>query len=497
MLTNVRVPEQNWGDLKAFVGAMNVGERKVKEMLAKFGPKTFSEGLDALLDYAEHQAREVLRAIPDGDYFFSDYNDEDSPGGHPCRFALTLKIRGDEAVLDFTGSDPQLNSSINIPTGGDPRHTLMLVGVYYVLTTMNPNILLNSGLTRPFTCVLPEGTVVNPQFPAAVGMRSMSCGRLRSLIYGAFSQAIPERMPAAPAGSSSIMNVMTTDDRTGRRILAAINPIVGGGGGMPHGDGSNGSGADSAYLKNTPVEITEAEVPVQVLRYGLKPDSGGAGFMRGGLASWMDFKVFSPHSKITARNRDRSKFRAWGILGGKAGQLSNFIINPGRNSEKILGNTDFVVVDPGDVIRIFAPGGGGRGSPFDRPVDKVLTDVERGYVSVAAAEREYGVVIREGTVDRNATEVLRAERRAAEPQGRHFDLGPERETFERIWTRENYDDLTRLLAKLPVHWRFFVKTKIFDAANAAAASGGGAGIGVDALYRRVREEIPELRRMAG
>lgn len=492
MLLNVRVPEQNLGDLKAFVGAMNVGERRVKEMLAKFGPKVFAEGVDSLLDYAEHQARAVLKAIPDGEYFFSDYCDEDSPGGHPCRLALNLIIKGDQAILDFTGSDPQLNSSINVPTGGDPRHTLMLVGVYYVLTTMNPNILLNSGLTRPFTCVLPEGTVVNPSFPAAVGMRSQTCGRLRSLIYGAFGLAIPDRMPAAPAGSSSIMNVMTTDDRTGRRVLAAINPIVGGGGGMPHGDGASGSGADSAYLKNSPIEITEAEVPIQVLRYGLKPDSGGAGFHRGGLASLMEFKVFAPNTRITARNRDRTKFRPWGILGGRAGQPSNFFLNPGTAREKILGNTDFIVADPGDIIRIYSPGGGGRGCPLDRPVEKVMIDVERGYVSAASAERDYGVMIRADRVDPAATEARRAEMRTHEIQSRHFDLGPEREAFERLWTRTNYDALTKILAGLPIHWRFFVKARIFDAANAA-----GPGASVPALYEAVRAGMPELRRLAG
>jgi hypothetical protein len=127
---------------------------------------------------------------------------------------------------------------------------------------------LNFGLTRPFHCILPEGIIVNPQFPAAVGMRSLTCGRIRSLLFRAFSQAMPERMPAAPAASSSIVNVMTHDDRTSEAVMAAINPVVGGSSGMPTGDGTDGSGADAAYLKNTPVEITEAEVPIRFRRYG-------------------------------------------------------------------------------------------------------------------------------------------------------------------------------------------------------------------------------------
>ncbi len=487
MMINVRKPDQNWGDLKAFVGAMNTGERKVKEMLAKFGVETFRQGLSDLMDYAEHQAREILRSIPDGEYFFSDFADEDSVDGNPCRLALNLKIQGDEAILDFTGTDPQLTSAINVPTGGNPRHTLMLVGVYYVLYTLNPNLTLNAGLTRPFTCILPEGTVVNPQFPAAVGMRSLTCGRLRSLIFGAFGLAIPDRMPAAPAGSSSIMNVMTHDNRTGRSIIAAIDPIVGGAGGMPTGDGPNGSGADAAYLKNTPVEINEAEVPIKILRYGLAPDSGGAGRWRGGLATLLEFQVFSPNTRITARNRDRTRFRPWGILGGQAGKPSNFILNPGRPNERILGNTDILSADPGDIIRIFSPGGGGRGSPYDREPERVLTDVVRGYVSVAAAAAEYGVVVIDEVVDEPATERLRAEMRTNAPQG-HFAFGPEREAFERIWSLEAYDALTGILAALPVHWRFFVKTKIF----AAVGLSEDGREGVERAFASVLAEYPQV-----
>lgn len=486
MMMNVRKPALNLGDLKALAGALNTGERKIQAMVAKFGAKGFMDGLDGLMDYAEHQAREILRSIPDGEYFFSDYADEDSVDGNPCRLALTLTIKGDEAILDFTGSDPQLGSSLNVPTGSDPRHTLLLVGVYYVLYTLNPQLLLNSGLTRPFTCIAPEGTVLNPSFPAAVGMRSLTCARLRSLIFGAFSLAAPERLPAAPAGSSSIVNVMTTDEKTHRSVIAAINPVVGGGGGMPHRDGPNGSGADAAYLKNTPIEITETEVPIRFMRYGLQPDSGGAGRWRGGLATVMEFKVFSPNSRITVRNRDRSHFRPWGTLGGLAAETSNFIINPGRPNERILGNTDIAVAEPGDVIHIHSPGGGGRGSPLEREPERVLLDVERGYVSLVAARALYGVVIEGGVVDPDATAALRAELRTHAHQT-HFHFGPERDAFEQIWTVENYAALTRLLAGLPVHWRFFTKTKLFAVMRDAVGK-----LDFVAAFAAVRRDYPQI-----
>ncbi|QPC41544.1 hydantoinase B/oxoprolinase family protein [Kaustia mangrovi] len=484
METNVRKPALNIGDIKALVGALNTGERKVHAMIERFGRQGFLTGVAALMDQAEAQAREILRGIPDGDYVFADYADEDSDIGNPCRLKLTLSVRDDSAVLDFTGSDPQLASSLNVPSGGDPRHTILLVGVYYVLYTLNPRILLNTGLTRPFTCIAPEGTVLNPVEPAAVGMRSLTCARLRSVIFGAFSQAIPERMPAAPAGNNCIVNVMTHDERSRRAVIAAVNPVVGGGGGMPHRDGTNGSGADAAYLKNTPIEITETEVPVEFVKYGLARDSGGPGRWRGGLATEMAFRVFAPDTRITARNRDRSVFRPWGVLGGRAAGLSDMVVNPGTSDERRLGNTDTAVLQPGDVLEIRSAGGGGRGDPMAREPWRVAQDVARGHVSETAAREEYGVVLTGGTVDEAATTALRAQ---ARPHIGHFHFGPERERFEAQWTAAAYDRLTDILSALPIHWRFFTKTEIFR-----RMEGRSGAEGVEAAFAETRARFPQM-----
>ncbi|KJS41250.1 MAG: hydantoin utilization protein B [Roseovarius sp. BRH_c41] len=487
METNVRKPSLNIGDIKALVGALNTGERKVHAMIDRFGRQGFLDGVAALKDQAEAQARAILSEIPDGEYIFADYADEDSDHANPCRLKLSLRIKGDSAVLDFTGSDPQLGSSLNVPSGGDPRHTILLVGVYYVLYTLNPRILLNTGLTRPFSCIAPEGTVLNPVAPAAVGMRSLTCARLRSVIFGAFAQAIPERMPAAPAGNNCIINVMTRDERSQKTVIAAVNPVVGGGGGMPHRDGTNGSGADAAYLKNTPIEITETEVPVEFLRYGLARDSGGAGRWRGGLATEMAFRVFAPDTRITARNRDRSFFRPWGILGGCAAGLSDMVVNPGAADERRLGNVDTAVLQPGDVLQIRSAGGGGRGAPQEREPWRVARDVTCGYVSVNAAYNDYGVVMDGARVDEDAT----VRRRAKLP--RHdgpFHFGPERERYERRWTPEAYNRLTGILMGLPVHWRFFTKTEIFR----RMTEGRVGRAGVEQAFSETCLRFPDLPR---
>lgn len=488
MLTNVRMREQNWGDLKAEIAAMHTGERRVHEMIRRFGLATFREGIEGLLDYAERQARNVIAKIPDGEYFFADYMDEDSVGGYPARIAVNLVVRGDELVLDFSESDPQVTSSLNLPTGGDERHVLLMIPVAYVLYTMDRSILLNSGLLRPASAILPEGSIVNPRYPAAVGMRTLTCIRLQSAVFGAFARALPDIVPAACGDGGPLLNVRTVDNRTGRRLMANLDPITGGGGAIAIRDGTDGSGANFSFLKNTPVEINEAEVPVKILRYGLACDSGGAGRWRGGAGTSLEFEVTAPDTVVTARNRDRTRFTPWGSCGGGAGKPSSFILNPGTNRERVLGNTDVVTVQPGDVVRITSAGAGGWGDPLDREPERVLADVRRGLVSPEKARSEYGVVLKDGAVDEEATSALRARMPRS---GGSFGYNEARVAYERFWNREAYRALVRLLMTLPVEWRFFVKHRIFEILQPEADE-EGTPERVEAAFRSVVEHYPQL-----
>ncbi|MBP0593795.1 hydantoinase B/oxoprolinase family protein [Paraburkholderia sp. LEh10] len=489
--TNVRVPEQNWGDLKAQIAAMNVGERRVHEIIARFGVETFREAQRELLNYAERQARQIVESIPDGEYSFSDYADEDGPYGNPCRVAVKLTVRGDSLTMDFTGSDPQLASSLNMPTGGNERHALVTPALILVLSTLNPHLVLNYGTARVARAILPEGTIMNAVAPAAVGMRSLIVGVVQLAVLGAFQQALPEQLAASPAGSASLLNVKTAD-RHGRTIMASIGPISGGGGGSPEDDGVEGCGGNRSFLKNTPVEINEVEVPIKILRYGLVTDSGGAGKYRGGTAMVMDFQVFSPGSVVTARNRNRTRFASWGVLGGKAGGTSQFLLNPGTPGERDLGNTDVVGCNPGDVLSVRGPGGGGWGVPYDRPVELVATDVRGRFVSREAAERVYGVVLDDNLrVDTDLTTKLRknvAVGAIREP----FDLGEARASYEKVWNDERYGALTDILSGLPVIWRHYVKQKIFALIGNAPSDNGKAS--VKAAYLKLLDQDAALKR---
>ncbi|TWF46440.1 hydantoinase B/oxoprolinase family protein [Neorhizobium alkalisoli] len=489
--TNVRLPEQNWGDLNAQIACVAVGEAKVHDIIRRFGKEGFRAGLGQLLDYSEAQARRVISELPDGEYFFADYADEDQTGGYPVRMAVTLKIHGDSLTVDFTGSDPQLVSSLNMPTGGNERHALAMVGVMYALYCLDPTILLNSGLVRPVRAILPEGTVVNATSPAAVGMRSLMCNLAQTSVIGAFCRVVPDRMPASPGSGLSIMNVKTST-RSGRPVMASIGPVGGGAGGGPKADGVEGCGANMSFLKNTPVEINEAEVPISIHRYGLVKDSGGPGRYRGGLALEMQFQLFAPQSMVTARNRDRSNFSAWGLKGGQAGAVSRFIRNPGTDKAIELGSMDIVHCDPGDVILIQGPGAGGYGPPHERAVDDVLFDIRRGFVSAAHARERYGIALGpDGRLDEPATTALRAAM-AAEAQPAEFGHGPYRVGYEKVWTRERYQALTAILAALPVTWRYFVKHRIFAAIGKTEPVTGDGAADIHAAYRRITAEFPDL-----
>ena len=331
----------------------------------------------------------------------------------------------------------------------------------------------------------------NATAPAAVGMRSLLSNVIQTAIIGAFTQALPDRLPASPGSGLSILNVKTSA-RGGRTIMASIGPVGGGAGGGPYADGAEGSGANMSFLKNTPVEINEAEVPIRILKYGLVPNSGGAGLYRGGSGAMMEFQLFAPHSMVTARNRDRTIFSAWGVLGGGPGATSRFIKNPDSPNPVSLGNSDIVMCDPGDVILVEGPGAGGYGNPLERSAELVLVDTRCGFVSRDSAKTDYGVVIHDdGTLDEAGTAELRHKMIRTRTTA-HYSHGGGRLQFERVWTLNRYDAMTSILSKVPITWRYFVKHKLFAALAGNIAPPDGGAQDVHARYAELAQEFSEL-----
>ena len=396
----------------------------------------------------------MIRSIPDGEYFFADYTDEDLVGGYPCRIALNLIVKDDELLFDFSESDPQLNSSLNIPTGGDGRHALLMVGTIYVLGLLDRTLYLNSGALRPCRSILPKGSMVNPEFPAAVGMRTLTTLRLQSVIFGAFAQALPDRIPAACRRRRSATEPPHDRQRTGRKIMANLNPISGGGAEPRFATESRARAPTSASSRTHRSRSTRPRSRSRSLSYGLAKDSGGSGKFRGGLGTEMEFEVHAPHTFVTARNRDRSHFAPWGLKGGRAGKTSAFWLNRGSNREADLGNTDILTTEPGDRIYIKSAGAGGWGTPGSaRP--RAFSPTWGG---ASSPSRRRGGIRRDHPrwshrCGGNGRAVKTWRRRIP----RIFGFNAYRTGYEKVWTRGAYAEMIRIVGDLPVHWRFFVK----------------------------------------
>lgn len=464
---NSRIPNQIWGDLQATVAALNSGERRMHDAIAKFGLKATEQGMQDVLFYAEERVRHAIAEIPDGQYFFADYIEDDAFSDVPVRIAVTLTVKGSDIHLDFTGTDPQVQGPYNLPTFGK-RHPFPVVALLDYFMTADSSVPINGGIMRPVTMYLPQGSLLNPDFPpAAVGIRYATVHRLFDVVCGVLAQALPERIPAAGASIGIMVVASVFDPLTGRNNVSVIQPVHGGAGGSRDHDGIDGTEPSAGHLRNTPTEILESEIPVVIRRYGLDPDSAGAGRRRGGMGIRLDFQTFTPGTVVTLRGIDRFKFRPWGFLGGRAGAKGRLLLNPDSPQERDQGKADVLRIGPGDIVSVRSPAGGGYGSPLRRAPELVAEDVRSGLVSRDAAGELYGVVIADGHLDLVATERLRKDLGG---RGRdvQFDFGPERESHESAWSRSMYDALNRLLAELPQGLRPYASKVIHQEMDALA-----------------------------
>ncbi len=466
-LDNCRIPEQNWGDLKAMIAALNTAERRVGEMCAKFGSAVVAQGMVDLLDWTEEGVRAVFETIPDGEYCFHDYLD-DAMDGIPVRLALRLKVHGSDIELDYSGTDPQVHAAMNLPAFG-PRHPFLAQGLINFAFTENPGIPLTGAVMRPIRAVTPRGSIVNPRFPAAIGVRYATVIRLYNVVLGALAQAVPTRVPAAGCGQGCMVVLSAPDLDTGERRVAVLEPFMGGGAATARTDGALGIDTANGSLKNTPVESIEAEMPVVIQRYESRIDSAGAGRQRGGSGMTLEFRVSRPHSIVTARGMERCRFEPWGRAGGHAAGRTRAFVNVGTPSERELEKIDVLSLAPGDTVTMWATGGGGYGNPLERAPELVGADVRNGFVSRVDADRLYGVICDEsGTGDIGATSRRRTELAAGRPQVNEsfIDVGPSRRAYESIWTSEASEMLAALMLALPHALRTHAKRLVHERVDA-------------------------------
>lgn len=458
--TNCRTPDVNLGDIRAMIAALAVGDKRVQEQIAAHGVETFLAAQQDLVEYAGTKALAVQKQIPNGVYEFWDLLDDDFNSPVPVRVRVRLEVEDGKVHLDFTGSDPQVQAAYNIPTAGH-RHPWLTLKLMHFIFSNDKTIPLNYGMFENVTVNAPLGTVVNPEAPAAVGVRSATAIRLNEALVGAMATAKPGLMPA-PSGGIMIPSVLVEQEpSTGLRRVLVLQSLVGGTGARQGADGVDGRDSSLANQRNTPIEKTEEEAAALIADYALRCDSGGAGRWRGGNGVSFTVRIARDGSSVLGRGMERFVFRPWGMEGGQPGERARVVVNLGTPQERELGKLDVFKARAGDIVTIMTPGGGGYGDPLDRPVDEVVTDVRLGYVSAAGAERDYGVVISNGAADEKATEALRAERRNARTSLPKFNFGPERDAWEAVFDDTNMTRLNTALMQIPTSVRYERRERLF------------------------------------
>jgi len=382
---NVRTSYEFRGDMEAQMAANNVGEKRTEELVKKYGVKFVKYYMEEMLNYSERRMRARLREMKSGVYTFEDRLEFEESDEIPIKVAIT--INEDKMLVDFTGTGKQVKGSLNCTRG------VTLACVYYAVKAMtDPEIPSNGGAFRPVQVITPEGSIVNPKFPAAVSNANINTSqRITDCMLGALAQVRPDRAMAACSGTMSLLTIGGVNPRTGS-YYSYVETYGGGMGAVNNLDGMDGVHTNMTNTRNTPTEVMEMAYPLFVNKYGLIPESEGPGQFRGGLGLTREIIILDHEAYVTL-STERSFTDPWGLFGGK----------PGRNSRCLLENIDgsieslpariTTVIPAGKKIIYQTPGGGGMGSPFTRDPKAVQRDFIDGFISVERAKKEYGVII--------------------------------------------------------------------------------------------------------
>jgi N-methylhydantoinase B len=404
---NVRVPVKVFGDLRAQLAACHIAEERFAELLAKYGAAQTALYMRETVDYAERLTRAALEKLPDGEWSFEDWIDDDGVDyGRPIRLFVTIRKKGGHMVVDWTGTAPQVKGAINNTLSFTKAASY--TGVRSVLPQGIPN---NEGVFRAIEVICPPGTVGHGVLPAACAARGLTGFRMTDCMFGALAMMLPDKVKAAGDGGNTGVSIGGYySDRT---PFIYVDFTCGAWGARPWADGLDGNSHMFANMASHSVEVTEAEQPIQFLAYEFVPDKAGAGKYRGGVPFKRDYKFLEEEAILQVRS-DRRTHRPFGLYGGSPGAPSENYLNPdGEN--RPLPSKFTMTIRRGDVFRHVLAGAGGWGDPLERDPAAVLCDVRNELLSHARAQSDYGVVIETGRwqVDAAATARRRAEIRAA------------------------------------------------------------------------------------
>ena len=387
ILRNSRYPDLLEGDSRALMSAARRAQERLLEMFDRFGKDTMLAAIgEDQADTARLVREKTLEMIPEGDYAVRDYMDHAGVGDQWHSFHLKLSRRGEEVLLDATLSDDQAEGSINFLASDGALKAYF--GQYF--HQFDSSLLANHGLLSGIDDVqLRPGSILRPEWPAALGCRAHTFTKLKSAVRAVLAQAT-DGMVMASAAVYVIAYWRMKDRNTGAWLLCTDGIAVG------HGARPFGDGLDAIYQRhneNYPGEFMEMEYPLRLERYAISTDSGGPGKFRGGCGVVRDVRLLADEGTFGLRV-ENNLFPAWGVAGGMGGGVSRVVMNPGTPEEReIRAFSDDNRWKYGDLVRIYTAGGGGWGDPLERDAERVLDDVKDGFVTLESALSSYGVVI--------------------------------------------------------------------------------------------------------
>ncbi|MCH8057099.1 MAG: hydantoinase B/oxoprolinase family protein [Proteobacteria bacterium] len=426
ILHNVRTPNWNRFDLNALVAACNTAAKRCIEMAQRFGDDIFYSTMEIMLERNYMAMKAIIEMIvPEEPRVFEDYVCDDGVGMGPYKIRCKMWREGSVAIFDFAGTDPQAASSINFYLNEDMFK--MFFGSF-TINLVDPQILFNDGFYDLVDVRIPQGSLLKPNFPAALSGRTHALGRIFDVMGGLLGQSAPEAMNAAGFSDSPHFFFSGYDDNGEWFQLFQIG--FGGIPGRPVGDGPDGHSLWPGFT-NVPNEFIEAYFPLRIEKYETIPDSGGAGLHRGGNGLSVAY-CFLVDGTVSVHD-ERWLTYPWGVHGGDPGMRSTKRLVRADGSEQWLpSKSEGIKVSKGDVLYFNTWGGGGWGDPFKREPELVRADVERGLVTAEGARR-YGVVLAgNGSVDMAATDQLRKRMRDERGEPELFNFGG---TIEEIKSR--------------------------------------------------------------
>ncbi len=430
VMHQVRMPEWCRSDLNAIIASCRMAERRVHEMCDRFGEETYVSASEELLERNYRAMAQLIKTtVGEEKISFTDYVCDDGVGFGPYKIHCSMWREGDKVILDFEGTDPQSESSINFYL--NENMFKMFFGIYMIMV-FDPQILFNDGFYPLVEVRIPEGCLLKPKFPAALSCRTHALGRIFDVLGGLLGQRQPEFLNAA--GFSSSPHLMFSGFRNTGEWYQLFQIGFGGIPGRPWGDGPDGHSLWPGFT-NIPNEFLERYFPLRIERYESTPDSGGAGLHRGGNGITMSYR-FLEEGTISIHD-DRWFTYPWGVNGGTPGSRSQKILERADGSREILpSKCDRIHVKEGDVLHYITWGGGGWGDPLERDAELVALEVKRGLVSHDGAKR-YGVVLTQsGDVDKKATAALRKDMAAKRGPIEVFDFGPDIDDLRKSCKKE-------------------------------------------------------------